>query len=94
MLDIKVTELDLTTNVKEEISKLIAEAIKQGIEDTQKSLHSKNYFTKEEAAEYMNVSSRTLDSFIKQGLVTSLIGKRIYRIAKQDCDNFYTGYLV
>lgn len=45
------------------------------------------YFTREEAAKYINVSLVTLDKFLKLGIIrSSRLGKNI-RILKKDLDN-------
>lgn len=70
-----------------ELNKLIATAVVDGIKKYQDSLRPKEWMTLAEAAKYANVSNNTLVKFRLMGLKVTEIGQ-VKRVSRDELDTF------
>lgn len=85
----------LSPAVEEEIKKEIATLVAVTFQDlTNKAGASKEWMSKKEAQNYLNVSNNTLDKFINEYKLQVVIIEGVRRFKKSDLDTFYFNHTI
>ncbi len=80
-------ELDMPGGLEDQLKHLVLTATKEAIEQSQKQLTAKEWFSINEACEYIGISFNTFSKFRTMGLPVAEVDK-VKRVSKKQIDLF------
>lgn len=90
-MNIQIKDFDFVTLFGEQAATLIIKKIEDTLENYSKQIHSKEWLTIKEAAEYIGVSTNTFAKMRQMGLQVCEI-EGIKRVSKTEIDRFLKSY--